>query len=171
MPTQNRHEWEAYLEFIGCHFRRHALLSPVVVELGVCRGESRQFYRTLFNARYIGIDVDGRGNPEIPGNTHDKAVQDKLKKMLDGNPIGLLFIDACHCYHDVKADYEGYSPLVNKENGIIAFHDIYTDHPGVRVKKFWDEIEACDDSMLRVTFRHKNTYPAWDYGIGLLIHA
>jgi predicted O-methyltransferase YrrM len=42
------------------------------------------------------------------------------------NPIGLLFLDAMHGYHDVKADCEAWMPKVTT-GGVVALHDWFDD--------------------------------------------
>lgn len=44
--------------------------------------------------------------------------------------IDFLFIDASHLYKDVLTDYKLYAPHV-KKGGIIIFHDVVTEFPGV----------------------------------------
>lgn len=61
-----------------------------------------------------------------------------------GYPYDFIFIDADHSYEGVKADWEYYRYLINK-NGVIAFHDIlphapYKEQP-VEVDKLWAEIK------------------------------
>jgi predicted O-methyltransferase YrrM len=69
-----------------------------------------------------------------------------LRKVLDGRPIDMLFIDGDHSYAAVKSDYEMYHPLV-AEDGMIAFHDIIEIPPqaadwqkGNEVSIFWKEL-------------------------------
>jgi predicted O-methyltransferase YrrM len=52
-------------------------------------------------------------------------------------PIGFLFIDGSHLYEDVVRDFENFFPHV-VSGGLIAFHDVHEDHPGVL--KAWHEI-------------------------------
>jgi predicted O-methyltransferase YrrM len=47
----------------------------------------------------------------------------KLRQILDGRALDLLFIDGDHSYAAVKSDYEMYHPFVAAD-GMIAFHDI-----------------------------------------------
>jgi cephalosporin hydroxylase len=50
----------------------------------------------------------------------------RLRSMLGGNSLDLLFIDGDHSFEGVAADFNNYSPLV-KNNGLILFHDIVPD--------------------------------------------
>jgi predicted O-methyltransferase YrrM len=52
-------------------------------------------------------------------------------------PIHLLFIDGSHKYEDVLADFEGFFPRV-VPGGIVAFHDVNEDWPGVY--RAWHEV-------------------------------
>lgn len=51
-------------------------------------------------------------------------------------PIAFLFIDGSHIYEDVSADFASFFPHV-VPGGIIAFHDVHENHPGVM--KTWHE--------------------------------
>jgi predicted O-methyltransferase YrrM len=51
-------------------------------------------------------------------------------------PIDFLFIDGSHIYEDVSADFASFLPHV-VPGGIIAFHDVHENHPGVL--KAWHE--------------------------------
>ncbi|GAH99526.1 unnamed protein product, partial [marine sediment metagenome] len=74
----------------------------------------------------------------LRGNSNNKNTLKKVKNILNGEKLHLLFIDGDHSYDCVKKDFELYSPLV-KKGGVIAFHDIA--YPTVGVKIFWDEIK------------------------------
>ena len=100
----------------------------------------------------------------IRENSHARSTFEMVEKMLEGNKLDFLFIDGDHSYDGVKADFERYSKLVDKD-GIIAFHDIF---PGLLesvggVPRFWNEIKP--------NFRHqeliKNLQQA-GCGIGIL---
>ncbi|HTU33380.1 MAG TPA: class I SAM-dependent methyltransferase [Candidatus Acidoferrum sp.] len=51
-------------------------------------------------------------------------------------PIHMLFIDGCHEYEAAKADFDCYFPHV-VPGGIVAFHDVNEDWPGVL--RLWNE--------------------------------
>ncbi len=75
-------------------------------------------------------------------NSHSREAVEKIKNILGGNKLDLIFIDGDHSYEGVKMDYEMYTPLV-KPGGIIALHDIV---PGPenrvgRVPLFWRELK------------------------------
>ena len=168
MPDQNIKEWYAFLQFIEAHFKDREIASPVVVELGTGWGNQQKFYKKILKAKYIGIDINSEMTAIIKGNTHDPKTMTALKRRLRGRGIDLLFIDACHCYHDVKQDYQDYKSLVNP-GGIIAFHDIMTIEPGVGVNKLWNEIlNDQDEDCLKISFYCYQNY-RYQFGIGLLI--
>lgn len=151
MPKQNPFEWKGFLEFASNYFLSRRIKNPIVVELGTHEGNQRVFYEEILNATYIGIDnkeeMGEQTKTTILGNTHDVKVFKYLKAILNGSPINLLFIDACHRYKYVKKDYEIYGPLT--EN-LIAFHDIKAKAHGVR--KFWAELHMNHLDSLFVSF-------------------
>ncbi len=67
---------------------------------------------------------------------------------------GLLFIDGCHDYEAVKADYEAWAPLV-EPGGFLAFHDYHPQFPGVervvdeivRKAPIWSSFRVHGDSL------------------------
>jgi len=134
--AQHPPEWRMFLETCDAYLKKHKIKSPVVVELGVLFGAQKAFYEQLFGARHIGIDLNKRSTPDILGNTHSLSTLKKLKKMLQGERIDILFIDAGHYYESVKQDFEMYAPLCN---GIVAFHDIERNK-GEEVYIFWNEL-------------------------------
>ena len=67
-------------------------------------------------------------------------------------PIHFLFIDGSHLYEDVLADFASFVPHV-VPGGIIAFHDVHKNHPGVL--KAWHE-----------TFKHQLTNIGYCDSIG-----
>lgn len=141
-PSQHPPEWRMFLEICSLYLEKYQIKNPVVVELGIWRNLQKKFWVQLFGAEHIGIDLSNRrSRPEIHGSTHNPETLRKLKKMLKGRKIDILFIDACHHYEPVKRDFEMYSPLCN---GIVALHDIENqrDRGNWRreVWKFWDEL-------------------------------
>jgi len=143
-PSQNTEEWRAFLEFCEMYLKKNKIKEPVVLELGIWKNNQKKFYEKLLGAEHISIDVaHKRGNPDILGDTHAPETMEKVKKMLKGRPIDILFIDAGHSYEDVRKDFYIYSPLCT---GIIAFHDTENGREWkdekVAVWRFWDELKA-----------------------------
>ncbi|MCJ7617585.1 MAG: class I SAM-dependent methyltransferase [Desulfobacterales bacterium] len=142
-PRVRKFEWRVFLEFCERYLEDYEIEKPVVVELGIFKGRQRKFYERLFDAEYIGIDIlDRYLDPEIQGDTHDVKTLNKLKKILNGRAIDILFIDASHTYESVKKDFEMYSPLCT---GVVGFHDIesgrYSDQEIFGAYRFWEELK------------------------------
>jgi predicted O-methyltransferase YrrM len=87
----------------------------------------------------------------VPGDSRAPATLERVRALLHGHPLDLLFIDGDHSYDGVRYDFMNYSPLV-RPGGLIVLHDIIADH-GARYGKpttsytggvpvFWKEIKA-----------------------------
>jgi len=164
-PGQNAKEWEFFLEFAERYFKDKNIGNPIIVELGVRMGCQQRFYEQLLGAKYIGIDADEtHSKPDILGNTHNPETLKRLKGLLAGKPINLLFIDADHSYDSVKKDFEIYGPLTRH---IIAFHDIRTEQ--VHVRLFWEELLNDNRPWIKMMFYQKNLLRLYQYGIGVIV--
>ena len=121
----------------------------VTVEIGAFGGGTIWAWQQ-FCPRVIGIDRPPKGleaptemlagvaSEVIWGDSHDPKTLKKLKNVLAGHPVDMLFVDGDHTFEGVKADWELYSPLV-RGGGIVAFHDI-CGHPQqkfIEVDRFW----------------------------------
>ena len=142
--SQRKSEWREFLELCERYLKNNIIVNPIAVELGTWNNKQKKFYEQLLGAKHIGINFrKKRGMPDIYGNTHDPKTIAKLKEMLNGQQINVLFIDASHLYEDVKKDYELYSPLCSD---IVALHDINTHRhekgKEYGVWKFWEELKA-----------------------------
>ncbi len=75
-------------------------------------------------------------------DSHSPQTKERVLRILDGEQLDYLFVDADHTYSGVQRDFEMYSPLV-RSGGILAFHDIvtYDQESGCQVAKFWNEIK------------------------------
>lgn len=100
----------------------------------------------------------------VRADSHDPGTLEKVKRILNGGELDLLFIDGDHSYDGVKRDFEMYSPLVRK-GGLIAFHDIvpHPQEPQCQVNRFWKEISLQFGGEEIVSDPHQN----WA-GIGYL---
>jgi predicted O-methyltransferase YrrM len=80
----------------------------------------------------------------LRANSHSPKTKEKVSRILAGQLLDYLFIDADHTYQGVKNDFEMYSPLV-RSGGIVALHDIAVHQQGSQceVGKFWSEIKLC----------------------------
>ena len=78
----------------------------------------------------------------LRADSHDFATKDKIREILQGQSLDLLFIDGDHTYEGVKADFEMYEPFV-RQGGIIVLHDIVYDRLGTGccVEKYWNELK------------------------------
>ena len=62
----------------------------------------------------------------LDGDSHTTEMVERLRALLDDQPLDFLFIDGDHSYDAVKRDFELYAPLV-RPGGLIAMHDINPD--------------------------------------------
>ena len=127
------------------------------------------FERCLVHARFAGRQqriVSVRGDSRAPETVG------RVRSLIRGHALDLLFIDGDHSYEGVQTDFLNYSPLV-RPGGLIVLHDIVPDF-GTRYGKptsshtggvpvFWEEIKA----------RHRTSEliedPLQDgYGIGMV---
>jgi len=130
----------------GTLFLLTQVCRPDALLLSVDLGLS--FERCLVHARFASRRqkiVSVRGDSSAP------ETLGRVRSLLRGHPLDLLFIDGDHSYEGVKADFDNYSPLV-RPGGLIVFHDIVRDF-GTRYGKptghytggvpvFWEEIKT-----------------------------
>lgn len=166
--AQDKSEWRFFLEFVGAYFENRNIIKPVVVEIGLMKNSQRDYYKELFNAEHIGIDVNINAEPDILGDSQEPATVETLKGRLSGHKIDLLFIDGDHSYKAAKRDYELFSPLVKH---LIAFHDTRATNNS-EVSKLWAEL--IKDRMSIEFYRGGGLVSIKqgmfvDMGIGLLI--
>lgn len=84
----------------------------------------------------------------VRADSHLPATAIRIRQLLAGRSIDLLFIDGDHSYEGVKTDYQLYSPLV-ASGGLIAFHDIVPCPADRRcgVPQFWQELKGARQVM------------------------
>jgi cephalosporin hydroxylase len=158
-------------------------LAPVnVVEIGTWTGGT--LYQWLINAakgtRVMSIDQgpenwvppdptfnnsvwwdwvpDGALLYALMGDSHDPEMVKKVQAITGGG-IDWLFIDGDHTYQGVKADWDLWSPHINK-GGVVAFHDLKSPDwaPHIQVGKLWQELKL--NGHLTQEFIH----PDYDWG-------
>ena len=128
-------EIAAFLDFAeGAHPRW-------ICEIGTAKGGTMfLLMRALPSAtRFIGIDLyvknrillkrlrrPGQRLRLIDGDSHDERTLRKVKRILGGERLDVLFIDGDHTYEGALLDFLLYRELV-REGGLIAFHDIQPD--------------------------------------------
>jgi predicted O-methyltransferase YrrM len=98
----------------------------------------------------------------LEADSHDQATLARVRTLLAGRRVDVLFIDGDHTYAGVKQDHEMYSPLV-REGGIVAFHDIV---PGPEsdvggVPRFWPEVKSPNAQEIVADWSQQG------YGIGV----
>lgn len=133
------HEYDAEQredEVVWFYRRAEAIQPKVIVEIGIKEGGNIRLLSTLLSEDGLAVGIDmGRDITwdistakckvvGIKGDSHDKAVIEKLRNVLDGRRVDILFIDGDHSYEGMLADYNDYSPFV-RSGGIIAVHDTY----------------------------------------------
>jgi len=78
----------------------------------------------------------------IRADSHAAETKEQVLRLLQGERLDYLFIDADHTYDGVAGDFKMYAPLVRR-GGMIAFHDIVTHTRETRceVERFWSEVK------------------------------
>jgi predicted O-methyltransferase YrrM len=157
-PLQRKAEFLELAELVKQHGCRH------VLEIGTYRGGTLFVFSRLAESDATVISVDyhftllgrlcriaqvpffrkfvrrGQNLFLLRRNSHLPATLEEIQKILKGQKLDLLFIDADHSYAGVRADFEMYSPLV-RSGGLVAFHDIVTKDPAIEVPRLWQEIK------------------------------
>ena len=87
----------------------------------------------------------------VEGDSHDAATLERVRGLLGGRPLDLLYLDGDHSYDGVAADFRMYAPLV-RAGGLVVFHDVVPDYRtryGVEtrsytggVPQFWRELKG-----------------------------
>lgn len=129
--AEQRHE-----EVVWFHDIAKNTNPKVIVEIGIKEGGNLKVLSMMLPEDGLAVGIDPR--KEIPwkmddslckvvhiaGSSHENETIQKLKDLLAGRMIDVLFIDGDHSYEGMLADYKDYSPLV-RDGGVIAIHDIY----------------------------------------------
>lgn len=161
----------------------------VVVEIGTAEGGTNFLLGQAIPGveRVIGLDlfvantrllhefnVGRRELAYVQGSSHDRATRERLRDVLGGRPIDLLFIDGDHTYEGARDDFLDYRELV-REGGLIAFHDIVADHFtrfgrqtgrwAGDVPRLWQELRSLDGTREFVDDPEQD-----GLGIGVLRH-
>jgi predicted O-methyltransferase YrrM len=99
-------------------------------------------------------------------DSHDASTYEKVRRILEGRRLSMLFIDGDHSYSGAKRDYEIYSRLV-RPGGIIVLHDIVEnlEHPSYGVAQLWKELRPQSDYLEIIDNHHHLT----GCGIGILM--
>lgn len=78
----------------------------------------------------------------IRADSHSEETKKRVLRLLSGERLDYVFIDADHTYAGVSRDFAMYAPLL-RSGGVLAFHDIVTHDRNTRsdVEKFWNEVK------------------------------
>jgi predicted O-methyltransferase YrrM len=164
----NRHPISTIVEIGTADSGTHLLLSELIYSSKIMVAIDLEI-RNRISMSAINTNNDSR--MVIKGSSHSHETYSKLKMVLGGDKIDLLFIDGDHTYSGVKNDFEIYKKLVSPK-GIVAFHDIVPDNfsrTGVKtssyvgdVPKFWNEIK---DQFKYVEFKDTNDQDGCGIGV------
>jgi len=124
-------------------------------------GEGYQVWKVPIFKRLL---VRGQRSHFIRADSHDAATVNEVVRVLQGEPVDVLFIDGDHSYEGVKKDFDLYSTLVRR-GGLVFFHDIVR-HPAsadCHVDRLWNELHHRYESREFV----ENIEQGWG-GIGLI---
>jgi predicted O-methyltransferase YrrM len=105
----------------------------------------------LSGGEHVAIDLQAMKQPgqavhAVLASSHEPDTLARVRSLLAGRPLDVLFIDGDHTYDGVRQDYQMYAPLV-RTGGVVAFHDIVrTPWPECQVDRFWGEL-AQDRSL------------------------
>jgi predicted O-methyltransferase YrrM len=142
-------------------FTRVATADALMVSLDLPCGQN-DGYPAWRERLYRGFARDQQRLEVVRDNSHDPRTMKKIRQLLDGRPLELLFIDGDHSYQGVKADFELYSPLVSPE-GVIAFHDIVPGPSSGGVPQFWQELK-----QTRLATEFVADWKQGGFGIGMI---
>jgi len=164
-PNQIFYEWKGFLQFAQLYFKHFGIAHPVVVEIGTQNGHQKAHYQKFLDAMHIGIDISTEFSvPDINGDSHAPETMTRLRAMLAGRPINLLFIDAFHTYEDAHVEYLDYGSMTTD---IIALHDIRHERG---IENLWNEIiEKERQNRERTFLTIGNWRNGWcELGIGII---
>jgi hypothetical protein len=60
---------------------------------------------------------------------------------IEDNTIELISIDGHHSYESVSEDFKNALPKINKNRGVVLFHDVNEYQEGFGVSRFWTELK------------------------------
>lgn len=133
---QIKSEISSFLRFAACERPR------VVCEIGTAEGGTTFLLSHAIPSveLIVGIDLfvwnrrllqrfgrPGARMSLLNGSSYAQGTVERVRRILGGRAIDLLFVDGDHTYRGVARDLLAYSPLV-REGGLIAFHDIVPDY-------------------------------------------
>lgn len=131
-----------------------------ILEIGVERGGTFAFWEQLLppGGRLVGLDIQNiqtevdiaastRRITHIMADSHRIETLDRVRILLNGEPVDFLHIDGDHGYAGCKSDWSMYSTLV-RPGGLVGFHDLGSE--ANNVGRFFRELAAqypgqCED--------------------------
>ena len=140
-----------------CYDVVQSLGAQVFLEIGSAYGGSLYVYAGACSKDALLISVDqgqfseslmkvieklqGEGYTPtwIEGNSHKATTLERVKSLLNNQPVDFLHLDGDHTAKGVLKDWNMYWPLVRK-GGIAAVHDIHFAHRSTRVCDAWPTI-------------------------------
>jgi hypothetical protein len=125
---------------------RVARPDALLISLDLRRGQFGGGYPRWRGRLYRSFARDAQRIRLVRGDSHSAHTSEQVRRLLDGEPLDLLFVDGDHSYEGVKQDVVDYAPLV-RPGGIVALHDIVPGGPGKHgdpggVPAFWQELKA-----------------------------
>jgi predicted O-methyltransferase YrrM len=117
--------------------------NAVLISIDLPQGEyGGVWYPNWKMPLYRSFTTDQQKIHLVRKDSHERSTVVLIEKLLNGNKLDFILIDADHTYEGVKKDFYAYSPLVRK-GGSIAFHDICAGPKELvgGVSRFWEEIK------------------------------
>ena len=104
-------------------FSRAAAQDALLVSLDLPAGRWGGGYSNWKTRIFRRMLLPGQKADFVRANSHDPTSLARVREILGGNLLDVLYIDGDHSYEGVKTDYEMYSSLV-RPGGLIVFHDV-----------------------------------------------
>jgi cephalosporin hydroxylase len=125
---------------------RVAAPDALLVSVDLRRGPFGGGYPAWRGRLYRSFAREGQRVELVRGDSHAEDTRKRIRSLLQGRTLDLLFVDGDHTYEGVRRDFTDYAPLV-RSGGLIAFHDIVPGGPGKHgdpgsVPRFWSELRA-----------------------------
>lgn len=143
-------------------YARQVKATDVIIDVGTRNGGSALVMAVASGGRVVTIDIKedprepGYGyGPILPLEEHwryhggeniEQVTCNSWEYEENGDPVGMVFLDGSHEYHDVVKDFYHFFPMV-EHGGWVLIHD-YGLFPDVT--KFVDEIESVFSIIDRV---------------------
>ena len=142
---------------------RVAAPEALLISLDLPGGRFGGGYQAWRKPLYRSFATAGQRIVLLRGNSHDPALAARLRRVLAGRPIDLLFIDGDHSYEGVKTDFDDYAPLgaLRRPRGLPR-HRAGPAAAGPEVERFWRDIltrfpatELIESPAQQAGYRHR----------------